>query len=153
MKPRGRLCGEKFQTNGNLIIYIYVSALPCLCCTFIDVVSQGCRALLIYAVVSGCQPNPRGSTAQWLRRDMCCSWSTLQPSTLPENTWECKAQILHPLRHLGKALFSSMGISRWCNRAVHKAGQFQGRSGDQIGCWDWLDVSLTWMWRSLWGSL
>lgn len=46
-----------FQANGNLIIYIYVPALPCLGCTFIDVVSQECRALLIYVVVYRCQPN------------------------------------------------------------------------------------------------
>lgn len=31
----------------------------------------------------------QGSTAQGLRRDMCYSWSILQP----KNTWECKAQI------------------------------------------------------------
>lgn len=50
----------KSQTNGNLIIYIYVPTLPCLSCTFIDAVSQECRALLIYAVVQGCQPHLLG---------------------------------------------------------------------------------------------
>lgn len=46
-----------FQANENLIIYIYVPALPCLGFTFIDVVSLECRALLIYVIVYRCQPN------------------------------------------------------------------------------------------------